>query len=106
MVERLSPDAVRFRDALVGEIKAEMGRKGIRSTRQLAEMIGESSPYLSARLDGGEPKTKRRVLLNVVDLEKIGHALDVEPSELLARATLAAPLNLGASIDLSADEGD
>jgi hypothetical protein len=75
----------RLADALVSEIKAEMGRQDL-SSRALGRLIGESSQYMSTRLDGGNPRTGERVTLNVRDLYSIASALRVDPLELMARA--------------------
>lgn len=80
--------AAMLSEALVLEIKAEMGRRDL-SSRGLGRLIGESSQYVSMRLDGGNPRTGLRVPINVVDLFAIGSALEVEPTELLARAEVA-----------------
>ena len=74
-----------FSEALVSEIKAEMGRRGW-SSRALGREIGQSSQYMSFRLDGGNPKTGERVALTVQDVTAIASAFDWEPFELLERA--------------------
>lgn len=76
-------------DALVVEIKALMGRRGVRSSRALADLIGESSQYVSMRLDGGNPRTKKRTPLNTTDLAKIAYALGVTPDDLFHRGVAA-----------------
>jgi hypothetical protein len=78
-----------FSDALVSEIKAEMGRRGL-SSRKLGAMIGESSQYMSMRLDGGNPRTGERVLLSVRDLAAVADALGMRPSDLTFRAHFLA----------------
>jgi len=75
----------RLADALVSEIKAEMGRRGL-SSRKLGALIGESSQYMSMRLDGGNPRTGERVVLNVRDLYAISSAMDIDPTDLMTRA--------------------
>lgn len=77
--------ADRFSDALVSEIKAEMGRQDL-SSRALGRKIGASSQYMSARLDGGNPRTGERVILNVRDLAAIASALGLPYMELIKRA--------------------
>lgn len=77
--------AERFADALVSEIKAEMGRQSL-SSRALGRLIGKSSQYMSDRLDGGNVKTGRRVVLNIWDLAAIAHALGLTEVELIKRA--------------------
>lgn len=79
----------RFSDALVSEIKAEMGRRDL-SSRGLGRMIGKSSQYMSDRLDGGNPKTGKRTVLNVPDLFAIAEALGVDANDLTDRAQAAA----------------
>lgn len=74
-----------FSDALVSEIKAEMGRQDL-SSRALGRLIGKSSQYMSDRLDGGSPKTGRRVVLNVSDLASISEALGIRTADLTLRA--------------------
>lgn len=77
--------AERFSDALVSEIKAEMGRQSL-SSRALGRLIGKSSQYMSDRLDGGNTKTGRRVILNVWDISAIAKALGISEIELIQRA--------------------
>lgn len=79
----------RLAEQLVIEVKAAMARAGVRSSRALARLIGESSQYVSMRLDGGNPRTGERVPLNVRDLIAIAEALNVLPSALIARAEAA-----------------
>lgn len=80
----------RFSDALVSEIKAEMGRRDL-SSRGLGRLIGRSSQYMSDRLDGGNSKTGKRVTLNVADLFAIASAMGMDATALTERAqSLAA----------------
>lgn len=79
----------RFSDALVSEIKAEMGRRDL-SSRALGRLIGKSSQYMSDRLDGGSAKTGRRVLLSVQDMAAIAEALGMKASDLTFRAHFLA----------------
>lgn len=79
-----------FSEALVEEIKVEMTRRRVTSSRKLGELIGQSSQYMSMRLDGGNKKTGERVTLTVVDLILIADALDIAPEVLITRATEAA----------------
>lgn len=79
----------RFSDALVSEIKAEMGRQSL-SSRGLGRLIGKSSQYMSDRLDGGNTKTGKRVVMNVWDLAAIAAALGLTESELVNRAEAVA----------------
>lgn len=81
--------AERFSDALVSEIKAEMGRQSL-SSRALGRLIGKSSQYMSDRLDGGNVKTGRRVILNVWDISAIAKALGLSEVELISRADSVA----------------
>ncbi len=78
-----------FADALVSEIKAEMGRQSL-SSRGLGRLIGKSSQYMSDRLDGGNTKTGRRVVLNIWDLAAIAGALGLSEVQLIERAQAAA----------------
>jgi hypothetical protein len=78
-----------FSDALVSEIKAEMGRRGL-SSRGLGRLIDRSSQYMSDRLDGGSAKTGRRVVLSVQDLAAIAQAFEMQPSDLTLRAHFLA----------------
>jgi len=78
-----------FADALVSEIKAEMGRQSL-SSRALGRLIGKSSQYMSDRLDGGNVKTGRRVVLNIWDLAAIAGALGLTEVDLIERAQAAA----------------
>jgi len=75
----------RFSDALVSEIKAEMGRRNL-SSRALGRLIGKSSQYMSDRLDGGNSKTGKRVTLTVTDLYAISHALKMDAGAIIERA--------------------
>lgn len=81
--------AERFSDALVSEIKAEMGRQSL-SSRALGRLIGKSSQYMSDRLDGGNTKTGRRVILNVWDISSIAKALGLSEVDLVTRAEAVA----------------
>lgn len=83
------PHGERFSDALVSEIKAEMGRQDL-SSRALGRLIGKSSQYMSDRLDGGSAKTGKRVVLSVRDLAAIAEALGMRPSDLTFRAHFIA----------------
>lgn len=78
-----------FHDALVSEIKAEMGRRDL-SSRALGRIIGKSSQYMSDRLDGGSSKTGKRVVLTVQDLADIAEALGVKAHDLTYRAHFEA----------------
>lgn len=78
-----------FADALVSEIKAEMGRQSL-SSRGLGRLIGKSSQYMSDRLDGGNTKTGRRVVLNIWDLAAIAGALGLTEVQLIERAQAVA----------------
>lgn len=75
----------RFADAIVSEVKAEMGRRNL-SSRALGRLIGKSSQYMSDRLDGGNSKTGKRVVLNVSDLYVIADAIGIDAADLTARA--------------------
>jgi len=79
----------RFSDALVSEIKAEMGRRGT-SSRALGRQVGRSSQYMSDRLDGGNSKTGRRVTLTVKDLAAIAAVFGLHPADLIERAKAVA----------------
>lgn len=78
-----------FSEAVVSEIKAEMGRQSL-SSRGVGRLIGKSSQYMSDRLDGGNVKTGRRVLLNVWDISAIAEALGLSERELVSRAEAVA----------------
>ncbi|KQW47574.1 hypothetical protein ASC77_14095 [Nocardioides sp. Root1257] len=78
-----------FSEALVSEIKAEMGRRDL-SSRALGRLLGRSSQYMSDRLDGGNSKTGRRVTLTVKDLAAIAGVFELHPAELIRRAKEAA----------------
>lgn len=75
----------RFSAALVSEIKAEMGRRDL-SQSALARLIGQNKQYVTTRLGAGNPRTGRRVEVNVPDLFAIAGALDLDPTELVGRA--------------------
>ncbi|WP_168443123.1 hypothetical protein [Microbacterium sp. K35] len=74
-----------FSDALVSEIKAEMGRQDL-SSRGLARLIGSNPQFVSSRLDGGNPRTGERVILNVRDIVLIANALGMNHVDLITRA--------------------
>ncbi|MBO3663695.1 hypothetical protein [Microbacterium stercoris] len=76
-------------DALVSEIKAEMGRQDV-SSRELARRIGSNPQFISSRLDGGNPRTGERVAINIRDLVDIARALGLTEVELLQRAQSVA----------------
>ncbi|MGQ7313413.1 hypothetical protein ACUOFU_17030 [Microbacterium arabinogalactanolyticum] len=77
--------ATRFSDALVSEIKAEMGRQDL-SSRGLARLIGSNPQFVSSRLDGGNPRTGERVILNIRDIVQIANALGISYLDLITRA--------------------
>lgn len=79
----------RLAEQLVIEVKAAMARAGIASSRALGRQIGKDSQYMSNRLDGGNPRTGERVILNVRDIAEIAGALGLVPHELVERAELA-----------------
>ncbi len=90
MTNRLSAGYIaRLTDALVAEIKAQMGRRGVSSSRALADLIGANSQWMSQRLDGGNRRGER-VPLTVSDLSRIAAVLDVDPVVLLERARIEA----------------
>ncbi|WOF23797.1 hypothetical protein N8K70_03715 [Microbacterium betulae] len=90
----MTPDfPARFSDALVSEIKAEMGRQDL-SSRALARLIGSNAQFVSSRLDGGNPRTGERVILTVRDLSAIAHALGLSELELVSRAQSVANSNV------------
>lgn len=79
----------RFAQALVSEIKAEMGRQGL-SSRGLARLMDVQPQFVTSRLDGGNPRTGERVLLTVRDLSAIGAALKISELDLVDRAQRVA----------------
>jgi hypothetical protein len=94
MTERLSAEEkALFSEALVSEIKSEMGRRGLLSSRALGRLIGASSQYVSMRLDGGNPRTGKRVDLTIPDLVDICAALEVDAVDLITRARKAVGLD-------------
>jgi hypothetical protein len=76
----------RLAEQLVIEVKAAMARAGISSSRALGRVIGQSSQYVSTRLDGGNPRTGERVPLNVRDMADIAEALGLPAHVLVERA--------------------
>ena len=93
MTNNLGPEeAAKFSEALVSEIKGKMGRLDL-SSRALGRLIGESSQYVSMRLDGGNPRTGKRVDLNAGDIAKIATALDMSVVDLIRVAWTAAGLD-------------
>lgn len=87
----------RVSEALVSEIKAEMGRQDL-SARGLALRIGENPQYVTSRIGAGNPRTGKRVEISVADLYAIAGALDLDANELLERALEVA----GAEDELAA----
>lgn len=79
----------RFSAALVSEIKAEMGRRDL-SSRGLAALLGENPQYVTSRIGAGNPRTGKRVPINIVDLVAIAGAFELEPALLFGRAMDAA----------------
>jgi hypothetical protein len=79
----------RLADALVMEIKAEMGRRSL-SARGLATLIGENPQYVTSRIGAGNPRTGKRVPITISDLAVIAGALDKDALEMLAQARAAA----------------
>lgn len=79
----------RLADALVSEIKSEMGRRDL-SARGLASLIGENPQYVTSRIGSGNPRTGKRVPITVSDLAVIAGAMDLDALELLASARSAA----------------
>lgn len=87
--EQLTADYLRqFAEAVVNEIKAEMGRKRVDSNRELARRIGFTHTSVNDRLEGN-PRTKKRTVINVKDLAAYAAALGVEPGVLVQRAQAA-----------------
>lgn len=80
-------DAPTFGDALVGEIKAEMGRQNIGSVRALAELLGTNNVYWNDRLN---KKPGQRTPITMPDLARLSAVLHVEPQELVGRAWAAS----------------
>lgn len=78
----------RLSEALVSEIKSEMGRRDL-SARGLAAIIGENPQYVTSRIGAGNPRTGKRVELTVADLATIAGAFDMEPIDLYNRAAAA-----------------
>ena len=109
MTPPLNPEQqAAFADALVREIKAELGRRDW-SSRELGRQIGQSSQYVSMRLDGGNSRTGRRVAMTIQDVAAIASALRMEPEDLMHRATAAVYSDLSAPADtyaLAADDTD
>lgn len=87
----------RVSEALVSEIKAEMGRRDL-SARGLALLIGENPQYVTSRIGAGNPRTGKRVEISVADLYAIAGALELDANELLERALAVA----GAEDELAA----
>lgn len=81
-------------EQLVIEVKSAMPRAGVTSSRALGRLIGQSSQYMSMRLDGGSPHTGQRVPLDVEDLAAIAEALGVAASQLVAAAEAAVHARL------------
>lgn len=76
-------------DQLVLEVKVQMARQGVPSSRALGQLINRNSQYMSQRLDGGSATTGLRIPLNIRDLAAISAALGILASELVRRAEAA-----------------
>lgn len=83
----VSPDDYRsaLTNALVAEIRAEMGRRGVRTIRELAERAEMAETAVKDRLNKNS-RTGRRTPIRVPELAAIARALEVDPIELLQRA--------------------
>lgn len=95
--------ATRFSDAMVSEIKAEMGRQDL-SSRALARRIGSNPQFVSSRLDGGNPRTGERVILNIRDVVMIADALGLSYVELVQRAEAVAQRQSAADVPTSVED--
>jgi len=73
-------------DALVEEILWEMEKQGIPTINELGRIVGWYAQYIYDRLGNGNPRTKRRVVLTIRDLEQLAAVLDTKASTLVARA--------------------
>jgi hypothetical protein len=80
----------RFSAALVEEIKALRSRRGIPSSRQLGELLGEDPQWVSNRLDGGNPRTGKRVAMTTTDIVRIAGVLNTSVTDLMDAALAAA----------------
>lgn len=80
------PGAPTLSDALVREMKAEMGRHEIGSVRALAVLLGDNNVYWNDRLN----RKGKRVPVNIDDLGRFCDALGIDPWDLVHRAKLAA----------------
>ena len=91
--------------ALVSEIKAEMGRRDLSYTG-LAVLLGQHKQYVTSRLGAGNPRTGKRVEVNIMDLYAIAGALEIDVTELLDRALKqAGPVTYGdGAFDLDSPE--
>jgi transcriptional regulator with XRE-family HTH domain len=89
VTENLDARADEFGDALIREIRAEMGRNGVTSVRALAELTGITRGALNDRMNR-KASTGARVPLGPSDLYKIAEALHVEPEVLVRRARIAS----------------
>lgn len=78
-----------FAQALVSEIKAEMGRRDL-SSRGLAAKLGENPQYVTSRLGAGNPRTGKRVAITVTDMYAIARVLGLDPVVLMRTALEAA----------------
>ena len=68
----------------IAAVRVQMARKMMDQTR-LAEATGLSAPYLSKRLTG-------KMVFTLHDLERIAHALGVDPEALLMEAVREAEM--------------
>lgn len=82
-----------------------MGRRDM-SSRALARAIDANAQYVSSRLDGGNPRTGERVVLNVRDLFAIAIALNVDAADLIQRAEAYARETSNAASDFALAASD
>lgn len=72
-------------EALAAEIRAEMGRRDVRSNNELARLSGLTPTAVQDRLHQNS-RTKKKTPITSPDLALIGRALGVHPAVLLSRA--------------------
>ena len=75
--------------AVVLVIQRERDRQGL-SSRELARRMGVTAQYVSSRIDGGNPRTGRRIDVTYEDGALFASALGISSLELTMRAERVA----------------
>lgn len=73
-------------DAVVIEVLDAMRNQGIATITELGRQVGWRKQYVHERLGTGSPRTGRRVVLTIRDVEELAVVLNTRASILVARA--------------------